>query len=99
MVVEVVQVLIMEVKQESLVALVEDQLFIQHHLTNVVQVMLVDLIHLKEIMVVKVRVLEQAQPMVVVAEVVQEPLEEMQQVQLVVQVEHDLVHLPYQVLH
>ena len=37
--------------------------------------------------------------MVVVAEVEQEPLEEMQQAQLEVQVEQDQVHLPYQVLH
>ena len=47
---------------------------------------------------VEVRVLDQAQPMVVAAEVEQEPLEEMQQLQLVVQVEQDQVHLLYRVL-
>jgi len=53
-VVEVVQVIIMEVKQVMLVVLVEDRLFMMHQVLNVLQVMLVDLIHPKEIKAVQV---------------------------------------------
>ena len=92
------QVLTTEVRQESLVALVEDQLFLTHHLINVIQVMLVDLIHLKEIRVAQAHH-PQPQPTEAVAEVEQELLEEVQQLQLAVQVEQDQVHLLYQAVH
>ena len=92
------QVLTTEVRQESLVALVEYQLFLTHHLINVIQVMLVDLIHLKEIRVAQAHP-PQPPPRAAVAEVEQELLEEVQQLQLAVQVEQDQVHLLYQAVH
>ena len=46
---EGVQVLTTEVKQVMLVVLVEDRLFMMHQVLKLIQVMLVDLIHLKEI--------------------------------------------------
>jgi hypothetical protein len=88
----------MEVKQVMLVDLVEDQLFITHQVINVVQVMLVDLIHLKEIMVAQAHN-PHPQPTEAVVEVEQELLEEVQQLQLAVQVEQDQVHLLYQAVH
>tara|TARA_R100001224_G_C3980473_1_gene135743 strand:+ start:380 stop:646 length:267 start_codon:yes stop_codon:yes gene_type:complete len=88
----------MEVKQVMLVDLVEDQLFITHRVINVVQVTLVDLIHLKEIRVAQAHN-PQPQPTEAVVAVEQELLEEVQQLQLAVQVEQDQVHLLYQAVH